>query len=232
MKKAAIIAAAVLALAVSAYALSDVRNTKHNLSNGSFKTNTYRSTNYNEICVFCHTPHSAGAWPLWNRNYTAGSFTVYSTVAFKPANYGGTGQPDSTSKLCFSCHENANSWSSVQLKNNSNLVGAAGNAAPQFNHNNFSNATALGLDLTNDHPIGFNYKAAQANTAKYELKDADTVATLMYEVGNASGIFAGDQMTCASCHDVHGKVVNSVVIPVLLRRSNASSLLCFACHTK
>ncbi len=228
MKKVslAVALAVVLAMAVvGVYAASDVRNTKHNLANWS--NNSYRSTNYNEVCVFCHTPHMAGGWPLWNRNYTAPTFIAYSSVMFDPQNYGGTGQPDETSKLCFSCHEAQNTATSTSLFNTSNLVN--GNP-PSFNFTKIHSTAALGTDLRDDHPIGFNYAAAAANTA-YELYNASQAAANMGET--AAAIFPGDQMTCSSCHDVHGKVgTDGVVIPVLLRRSNASSMLCLSCHNK
>ncbi|MCX7770128.1 MAG: hypothetical protein N2202_03490 [Proteobacteria bacterium] len=228
MKKLALVLAvtAVIALAVAGvYAASDIRNTKHNLANWS--GNQYRSTNYNEVCVFCHTPHMAGGWPLWNRNYTAPTFIAYSSVMFDPQNFGGSGQPDETSKLCFSCHEQQNTATTKTLFNTSNLVNGA---APTFNFIKIHATAALGTDLRDDHPIGFNYAAAAANTT-YELYNANQAAANMGET--AAAVFPGGQMTCSSCHDVHGKVgPGGTVIPVLLRRSNASSMLCWSCHNK
>jgi len=227
MKKVMLVLSIVVVIAMAVagvYAASDVRNTKHNLANWS--GNTYRSTNYNEICVFCHTPHMAGGWPLWNRNYTAPTFIAYSSVMFDPENYGGTGQPDETSKLCFSCHEQQNTATTTNLLNTSNLVNGA---APTFNFTNIHSTAALGTDLRDDHPIGFNYAAAQANS-DYELYTAAQAAANIGE--STASIFPGDQMTCSSCHEVHGKVKDGSVIPVLLRRSNASSMLCLSCHMK
>lgn len=204
-------------------AASNIRVTKHNLS--TWGPNTYKSSDYSEICVFCHTPHGSGSWPLWNRAYTPGSFVAYSTVQFNPVRYGGTGLPDATSRLCFSCHEQANTWSSVQLLNPSNVKG---NKQPGFANATFHANAALGLDLRDDHPIGFNYVQAQSNTARYEL-----VAKATVEAELGADTFTGDQMTCASCHDVHGRLDSGGnVILSLLRRSNASSLLCFSCHAK
>lgn len=208
---------------VNVYAASDIRNTKHNLANWSGKT--YRSTDYNEVCVFCHTPHMAGSWPLWNRNYTEPTFIAYSSVMFNPQNFGGTGQPDETSKLCFSCHEQQNTASTTNLLNTSNLVNGS---QPSFNFTKIHPTAALGTDLRDDHPIGFNYSAA-ANT-NYELYTAAQAAANMGE--SVAAIFPGDQMTCFSSHDVHGKVSGGFVIPVLLRRLNASSMLCWSCHNR
>lgn len=229
---------AVLAMAAGVFATTDIRNTKHNLA--SWSTNTYKSTNYNEVCVFCHTPHSASTWPLWNReDPTSGKFFfVYSSNRFDPHNYnfgffGDQGAVVSVKRLilCFSCHQEANSWSSVQLRNKSNLKN---NAAPQFNHNNFNSNSAMGYDLRDDHPGDFDYTAVQAD-AKFNSKlyDISTVAANLND-DVAKAFSASRYMNCGTCHDVHGKVDPSTnaVIPALLRRSNASSLLCFACHRK
>ncbi len=219
MKKLLVVMA-VIAMAVAAYAASDIRNTKHNLSNVS--GNTYRSTNYSEVCVFCHTPHAAPSWPLWNRNYTVPSFTTYSSITFD-AN---ATDIDATSKLCFSCHENANTWSTTSLRNNSNLVN---NAAPTFNHTNFTGTAALGTNLMDDHPIAFNMQTL--NYTKYP--EIYTMSQIAANIGDSvTDLFPDGQFTCGSCHDVHGKVVGGSVVPVLLRRSNASSMLCLACHAK
>jgi cytochrome c553 len=228
MKKVtlAVAVALVLAMAVAGvFAASDIRNTKHNLAKWS--GNQYRSTNYSEVCIFCHTPHMAGGWPLWNRNYTAPTFVLYSSVMFDPKDYGGGNDIDSTSKLCFSCHETQNTVTTTPLYNTSNLVNGV---APTFNFTKIHPTAALGTNLRDDHPIGFNYAAAQANTT-YELYTPAQVAANYGE--SEASIFPDGKMTCSSCHDVHGKVsASGSVIPVLLRRSNASSMLCWSCHKK
>lgn len=220
MKKVFLTLVAVAVMVVMAYAAADIRNTKHNLA--SWSGNAYKASNYSEICVFCHTPHAAGAWPLWNRNYTAGTFTFYSTVTFD-AN---ATSLDDTSKLCFSCHETQNTYRTTNLYNNSNLVN---NQAPNFNGKNITYAAAIGTDLRNDHPVAFNMAAL--NLTKYnEIYSMSQIAS---NIGDSQAdLFPNNMFTCGSCHDVHGKVVGGTVIPVLLRRSNASSLLCLSCHAK
>ncbi len=220
MKKLALVvavAAVVAMMAMGVYAASDIRNTKHNLGSGS--GNTYSSTNYSEVCVFCHTPHAAGQAPLWNRDMTgATGFTMYSTTTFDVD----ATDIDATSKLCFSCHLATNS-AKANLLNPSNVKN---NAQPTFNFNGIRSTAALGTDLRDDHPIAFNYNTVQGN-ASYELHPVANVTAVL-----GSDTFANGEMTCASCHDVHGRVVSGSVVPVLLRRSNNSSLLCLACHVK
>jgi len=224
MKKLALVAVVVAVVAMMAFGVyaSDIRNTKHNLS---MQSNNYtHSTDYNEICVFCHTPHAAGSWPLWNRDMTGISgFKMYTTSpTFKVT----ATDIDSTSKLCFSCHLDANKVKD-NLRNPSNLKN---NAQPTFNKGIHSTAV-IGYDLRDDHPIGFNYNNV-VGTNKYDIDTADNVATKMGGGETAASLFTNGDMTCATCHDVHGKGSAGSVIPVLLRRSNASSMLCLACHKK
>jgi len=71
-----------------------------------------------QICIFCHTPHNAnveGGAPLWNRAFSALTFSRYSSntlqirvnsAARTPAQYAAPAwQPDGSSKLCLSCHD-------------------------------------------------------------------------------------------------------------------------------
>ncbi|GAB4432249.1 MAG: cytochrome c3 family protein [bacterium] len=219
MKKLALVAVVVAVVAMMAMGVyaSDVRNTKHNLS--TWGTGDYKSTNYSEICVFCHTPHAAGQEPLWNRNMTGVTgFTTYSSTTFDVT----AADIDATSKLCFSCHLATNS-AAASLNNPSNLNS---NDQPTFNFNGIRHTAALGTNLRDDHPVAFDYNAV-VSLNKYELNTKASVEAVL-----GSDTFAGGQMTCASCHDVHGKGSGSNLVPVLLRRSNASSMLCLTCHTK
>jgi len=97
-----------------------ITNTRHNLTQ-SFASGAVQDTmtffarnNYNEICVYCHTPHGAnklegGQLPLWNHTIpTSGSFTTYESTALgggitdwatNPA------VPGPASMTCLSCHD-------------------------------------------------------------------------------------------------------------------------------
>lgn len=88
-------------------------NTRHNLTqrppggeaNGVLMDN-YRN-DYQEVCVYCHTPHGANASapaPLWNRHMPATTYTTYDKL--------GSGsltqtvyQPGAASLPCLSCHD-------------------------------------------------------------------------------------------------------------------------------
>lgn len=58
---------------------------------------------FNEVCVYCHTPHGAGTVaPLWNRVVnTSGNYTPYGSSTIDTS----VGQPGGVSLACLSCHD-------------------------------------------------------------------------------------------------------------------------------
>ncbi|MCU7855473.1 MAG: hypothetical protein KZQ79_07250, partial [Candidatus Thiodiazotropha sp. (ex Lucinoma borealis)] len=67
---------------IGAERLSDIRNTKHNLSITG--PGPVRAFSESEVCVFCHTPHGAAdipAAPLWNRTLSGATYTPYSSTS-------------------------------------------------------------------------------------------------------------------------------------------------------
>ena len=76
----------------------------------------------------------------------------------------------------------------------------------------------VGTDLTNDHPVNFTV----TDGADSEI---NTVATMV--AGGTPFFGAGDEMQCASCHNVHDPANEPfLVIP------NTGSGLCLNCHIK
>lgn len=91
--------------------------------------------------------------------------------------------------------------------------------------------TTAGDDLTDDHPIGFSYSAAQSEKTAAHLNPIGTP--------KAAGIrFFGsnDKVECSSCHDPHVNYVagnggDAALTPFLVM-SNTGSALCLSCHNK
>ena len=221
MKKVLLMMLALGLLASPALA-AVVANSKHNLATTG--PGTVKSNNYEEVCVFCHTPHGASTSvtnaPLWNRTYSMAALAA--TDLYTSTTLTAASTPDAAlaaaiaatdAPLCFSCHDGTSVTDG--LVNPSNLEA---NVQPA-GIGPITTADILGdgagaNKLKNDHPIGMVYATAQS-------ADAGLVAS-------PAGItFYGGRMWCSSCHDVH----DNQHAP-FLAKSNAASALCTSCHNK
>ncbi|MDX9709286.1 MAG: cytochrome c3 family protein [Trichloromonas sp.] len=200
--------------------MTSIKNTKHDLSSASTGATT-KSDNYEEICIFCHTPHKAVDQqnaPLWNRSGTA-AITI--SDYYNSATLDSESQPaqvtakiaQSDVKLCLSCHDGASLTN--DLANPSNLeAGAQPTGLAELLGTNPAN---IGTDLHDDHPIGMVYADIVGNTPSEWV--ASPVASIKF--------YDGGVMWCSSCHDVHDNTAGP-----FLATSNAASGLCLSCHKK
>lgn len=210
------------------------------------------------VCIYCHAPHNtltkvAGGpdyYPLWNRPYsTITTFTVYDSGIDTPTegmhanatnpldtSYGSLGQPGSVSKLCFSCHDGSiatNVYGTPQMNEQSSYMDAT--AAGNNEGDVFIGAGAIfniGGDgnLSNHHPIGFNY--IDVVGVDSEIADASVtfpgttvaIGDKLYGAGNT-------QFECVTCHDVHNSE-NAVNAEKFLWSSDENSNFCCTCHIK
>jgi len=99
-----------------------ILNTRHNLTqrftgaggNSSIATimDSVRN-NYQEVCVYCHTPHGSNSTinaPLWNRTVNSNAYTIYD----KPRTLNQPiSQPGPNSLTCLSCHDGTISIDSI-----------------------------------------------------------------------------------------------------------------------
>jgi predicted CXXCH cytochrome family protein len=158
-----------------------------------------------EICIFCHTPHSATSTqlaPLWNHASSAATYTLYSSTTLNAA----PGQPAGASKACLSCHDGT-----VAIDSYGTRTGA----------NNISGSPLIGSDLSNDHPVSFTYDATLATADGGLVTPASGTQVV-------AGIpLFNSKVECASCHQVHNNGLGN-----FLRVSNAGSALCLKCHNK
>ena len=221
-------------LLFSASASAQITGTAHDFSSA-----TWNATG--EICVVCHAPHNTveateqgGAGnlgPLWNRtlsainNYSvytstgrAGSFLEASTVASQSPS------PSGVSKLCLSCHDGTIAIDSFGRATDGTPFTAGVTTIDDINVNyNIGEGAAGAGNLSNDHPVAFTFPVT--DTEIYSFGGGFVNAGPNPNVLPLFG--AGDQMECATCHDVHG-TGNAK----LLRVNNASSGLCLSCHIK
>jgi predicted CXXCH cytochrome family protein len=198
----------VLMVAQIAMAASLITGSKHDLSTSGPNATLKGGT---DLCVYCHTPHSAtsSTVPLWNRSIVTAGYTAYSSSTLNAT----VGQPGGISSACLSCHDGSVGVDAYATHG----VVAAGTVAKKI-----SGAALLGTDLSNDHPISFTYDAALATADGSLVSPASLVL-----VSTGIPLFVG-KMECASCHNVH----DNTTAPPFLRVSNAGSALCLKCHNK
>ncbi len=192
-----------------AHAAADVANTRHNLSisgPGTIKS----PAAIDEICVFCHTPHNAlPDGPLWNHTLSGQTYApLYdsTTLAANP------GQPTGSSLLCLSCHDGTVALGDLRNPPPANDMGGMQLLPGDRGY--------LGTDLSDDHPISFDYTAAVPG----EL--ADPAATgLPFEAG---------RVQCITCHDPHEADIDPFLrITTLADPGNPNvGQLCTACHVR
>jgi hypothetical protein len=114
-----------------------VGKTRHNLSqrqvggggpNGVFMD--FTRNDYNEVCVYCHTPHganttAAGA-PLWNRTMRINTYQTYDLLGSSSLSQPVT-QPGINSLTCLSCHDGTTAVDSIINMPGSGRYNAAAN---------------------------------------------------------------------------------------------------------
>lgn len=203
MKRVLLTTVFVLTAASAFAAGGNIRNTKHDLGANSTVT-LYKDATSTQTCKFCHVPHNASATgPLWSRASKPGTVTaLYANAASLNATMPTAAAFTSaggTSILCMSCHDG------VQTVSSKGAITTTAN---------------LTQNLSNTHPIGFDY-----NTALETLDGGGLVANATAVTGGTP-LFSG-KMECASCHAVHDASKGS-----FLRINNAGSNLCLNCHIK
>ncbi|ABB30800.1 cytochrome c family protein [Geobacter metallireducens RCH3] len=87
-----------------------IKNTVHNMSSvapsGFVGTRHWYSTDTDEVCVFCHTPHNAKpAQPLWNKVNPTQAFNMYTSSTTLTSVAKKVTAPSPESLLCLSCHD-------------------------------------------------------------------------------------------------------------------------------
>ena len=189
--------------------ISDIANTRHNLSTSG--PGDVTAVTESQICVFCHTPHSAEAIPnapLWNRQLSGATYTPYTSNSIDANDIAAS--PGGSSKLCLSCHDGTIALGSVSVLNSQSnvLINMTGTGPGGVMPSNLGDGTGftrkLGTDLSNDHPISFTYDSALASLDG-ELRNPDIEPHIGNRVGGVTPAvpLEDDQVQCTSCHDPH-----------------------------
>ncbi len=179
------------------------------------------------VCAYCHTPHHAvedldsDYMPLWSRTLTAEVFVEYDSTTIDGIQ-AGLDPVIGPSRLCMGCHDGAVAIDAY--------YGSPGTATLVEGDAFGEIGVGLNGDLTNDHPIGFDYNDVaiaddEINPSTALFDGGKTVADVLYDDG-----FGGAIMTCASCHDVHNSA--GVSDYAFLYGNQAGSSFCITCHDK
>lgn len=211
---------------IAGISYAGVAGSKHDFSMGG--TSGFRSASETEVCIYCHTPHGASAVPLWNRNLISpGTYTMYSSSTLNATL---PSAPTGISLLCMSCHDGV---SAINVLVNYGPLGQTPtwSGFDQLGDLSYSPSSDPNLtkNLSNDHPVSFDYNAplVAADTASRGyagLVDPTTPATI------APLKLFGGKLECATCHDPHDDGWPDR--EPFLRMSNAGSAMCLSCHIK
>jgi predicted CXXCH cytochrome family protein len=131
--------------------------------------------------------------------------------------------PNEVSKLCLSCHDGTVAVNSLVASpdptmGSDSVLSAAGLIITTAN---------LNSNLSNDHPISFDYSAAIAGG------DAELKALATVKASSSLEFFGASEniMECSTCHDPHEYGATAAYQP-FLTESKAASNLCLECHIK
>lgn len=244
--------------------VSDIQNTRHNFSATlapSLPNDATRNVVANseaDICVFCHTPHGSQdvEAPLWNRQLSNVAYAIYNSSSMDAT----AAQPQGSSKMCLSCHDGTIAIGAVNVLNGSftlqdpaveditMTINQGGTVMPPGSGLNTGFTRNLGVDLTNDHPISFQYDTSLAINDG-ELRDP----AMEPYIANRSSAFnpnpdiplEDNQVQCSSCHDPHIRSTNAEenikflrlnrlqrVEPATAIFNRDNDIICLACHEK
>lgn len=174
----------------------------HNLSYREGYTRTHATNpdqlGAKEICIFCHTPHSASKQgALWNRQDPAlmDSFPLYDSGSLKiknidAAQYNTTADyPNGASKLCLSCHDGVTGIGTLldrTLSMNNEFMSDVPTPAT------FDPVIVLSLT----HPVSFYYTEEVKNLIVGEGKSNFKLPTEPLRDSQ-------ERVQCTTCHNPH-----------------------------
>ena len=223
--------------------LSDNSN-KHNLSStathGGPHSDTVASGGTDQICIFCHTPHSATPEStLWSRpDPNTTTFPLYNSPLVIAGTYPGSSgteiiseytdngsvlYPSGASRLCLSCHDGV---TAIGILNDGTWIAMTEDYVT-------NDTTSPVIDLSKSHPISFIYDTPVL-TAINNLRPGDT-----YQLPQNLTVFTPldgeNKMQCTTCHDPHEDTRTDTtygLLPFWRHQGGVNSYedVCNACH--
>ena len=249
MKKSILISFVIgLVLAMGSVAMAitpgaGITGTLHDLSSTGSGGIAIGQATETRICIFCHTPHFAAKasdftgvnatvkyFPLWNHEMSTATYQTYTNGTDVPNMVSAQlnavlGQPGGVSKLCLSCHDGSIAINSYGHYQSNPTVGAGSGSTGIIMPGSYKIGGSG--DLSNHHPVGFNY--ANVSAVDDEIYDASS------PLNGGTGLTINDvlwngNVECVSCHSVHNK--KNEGFKFLWVNDNNGSALCLSCHNK
>jgi predicted CXXCH cytochrome family protein len=181
---------------------------------------------YNLACIMCHVTDKAEAknsldskyFPLWDTGSDSKTFMTYNSgrdqVRQSVAQMLGT-QPGRISKFCLGCHDGAHAFNNYgRTAIDPRLVARILDTSP-------SKIVGAGGDLSNHHPIGFDYELVRT------ANKAIAPESFLMGLRPIRDLLDNGKMECTTCHSVHNTGNTG---EKLLWISDRGSALCLSCH--
>jgi len=184
--------------------------TKHNLSVSG--PGPIKAASEVRVCVFCHIPHHASSvTPLWSRPEVTTIYDIYSSST----RFAKPGQPTGSSRLCLSCHDGTIAVGALYGTANTIALVGGFTTIPPDRPTNLGGPT--GKDLTNDHPVSFQYTN--------DLVNKDHQLRLPSLISNKLKLDIYQNVQCTTCHNPHTDPYGNFLV-----MDNTNSALCIECH--
>lgn len=226
-------------IVIRSMAVAGIADTKHNLSVTG--PGTIKAVSESQICVFCHTPHSARAdAPLWNRIDVSDTYEKYTSDVLNELGYPAADDPKTIlstdvhakTRVCLSCHDGT-----IALGNVVNMPGTGMAGTIDMEDGGLSITTMpersvgyIGLDLRDDHPVAIQYLGPGGDTELLATMGGVENKVRGYSImdGKKKSFSGADvYIECTSCHDPHDNQNGNFLV-----ETNAGSNICNSCHTK
>jgi hypothetical protein len=197
----------------------NVAGTVHNLSVSG--PGEVRSLTEDEICKFCHIPHSAVVpEPLWGHRLS--EVGQYRTPEMS-STHGErvlTPQPNGASRLCLSCHDGTVALGDV-----------VGEKAPipmaGAQRLNRSRPGFIGTDLSGSHPVSF---FVPDHLGDDSGRDMGLRSRAVIDADPDVRLDSRGEMQCTSCHDPHSDThFRQGEVPHFWVKSSVDEV-CLTCH--
>jgi predicted CXXCH cytochrome family protein len=163
-----------------------------------------------DACAYCHAPHSASTYGLWNQKLTTKTYTLYNSDTER--NLARQPKLGSDSNKCLSCHDGSVAVGDTIAYGQVTMQGL------------MSPSDLLDKSMQTSHPFSLSVPLRDnidlvASLTKTQ-KTADPTGAVQLINGNVE---------CTSCHNPHVQAKDSVSLNFLVKNSS-NGQLCLACH--